>query len=348
MGIPATPNNFYVTQANRQVLTQWDIEAGAATYSVQRSTDGITYSTVATPAVNYYLDSTVSSGTQYYYQVAAVNGSGTSAYTAPQAIIPSPTGEMSLAAIRLAAQQRADMQNSNFIQLPEWNSYINQAMFELYDMLVTSFEEYFMAAPASFVANGSQFLYPLPDGVTTFQDQNGSNFIARPFYKLLGVDLAVNTANNAYVTVNKFNFIDRNYYLYPNSASTIYGVFNCRYRVLGSNIEFIPTPSGNQIFRLWYVPRLRELLQDTDITDQGISGWLEYVIVRAALYACLKQESTNVDGLEKQLLFLKQRIEEAAQNRDAGQPDTISNVRQNGFWNSSGGGFGWSGPIGGM
>jgi hypothetical protein len=119
-----------------------------------------------------------------------------------------------------------------------------------------------------------------------------------------------------------------------------------QYRVTGSNIEFIPTPAANQSIRLWYVPRLTELLQDTDITTTGISGWIEYVIVRAAKYALDKEESDSAK-LDAELTFLKSRIEESASNRDAGQPDTISNTRSSRGWGSNGTGSGWNGPVGG-
>ena len=109
---------------------------------------------------------------------------------------------------------------------------------------------------------------------------------------------------------------------------------------MGSNIEFIPTPSGGQALRVWYIPRMKELLQDTDITDQGISGWIEYVIVRAAKYALDKEES-DTTKLDQELIFLKQRIEESAANRDAGIPDKISDTRQ-GNWSR-----GWNGGSGG-
>lgn len=242
------------------------------------------------------------------------------------------------------AQERADRVNSNFVTLPEWNLFINQAMYELYDLMITVYDDYFKAPSASFTSNGSQQIFPLPDGLLTFLDDNRQPFVAQPFYKLLGVDLALNTANNAYVTVNRYNFIDRNRFVYPNTASTIYGVFNLQYRLMGKNIEFIPTPSGGQIIRLQYVPRLPALLQDTDLTTIGTSGWLQYVIIRAAKYALDKEES-QTDTLTQELLFLKSRIEESATNRDIGQADTISDTRQ-GNW-SDGWGGGRNGAIGG-
>lgn len=337
MALASIPNNFLVQTANVQNLVTWDLVQGATSYQVQRSLDNITYTNYALVAINSYLDTSVSPGIAYYYQVASVNGSGTGAFTVPQSVIPTVSGDMSLAAIRLAAQQRADRINSNFVTTQEWNSYINQALYELYDILVTIYEDYFVAEPVFFTVNGSTANYPIPDGVTVFQDSSNNNVVAPAQYKLLGIDLAVNTASNAYVTLNKFNFISRNTFVYPNTASTIYGVFNLRYREMGNKIQFIPTPSANQTIRIWYIPRLKSLLADTDVTNLGISGWLEYTIVRAAKYALDKEES-DTSKLDAELVFLKTRIEEAASNRDAGRPDTISDVRQSydGWGNGTG------------
>lgn len=341
---PGVPYNFNVQTANQQVLISWDIMAGATSYVVYRSLDNLTYISIATITANSYLDVAVTVGVQYFYTVAAVNSIGFSAQTASQSVVPTPSGELSLGSIRLQAQQRADRVNSNFVTMPEWNHYINQAMFELYDLLVTVYQDYFVATPIQFNTNGSTFLYALPNGSNQFLNAlTLQTFTPRPLYKLLGVDLQVQNTNNGYVNIQKFNFIDRNTFIYPNSASTIYGVFNVRYRVMGSNIEFIPTPSANQGIRLWYIPRLQELLQDTDVTDQGISGWIEYVIVRAAKYALDKEES-DTTKLDQELLFLKSRIEESAANRDAGKPDTVSDTRSTkGYWGSGGWGGGSQG-----
>lgn len=276
--------------------------------------------------------------------MAAVNGSGTSSYTTPISVIPAPTAEMTLYQLRLSSQQRADRVGSQFVTTAEWNSYINQAMFELYDLLVTTYEDYFLAPSASFTTDGTTYFYNLPNGSSTFTNAAGSTFTPSAFYKLKGVDLSVASANNAFVSVDRFNFSDRNNYVYPNSSSSIYGVFNLRYRVMGSQIEFIPTPSAGQVIRLWYVPRLTQLLQDTDTTNISISGWIEYVIVRAAYLALVKEESETTQ-LEGQLIALKSRIEETAQNRDEGAPQTISNTRGNNGWGGWGSGF--NGPIGG-
>lgn len=345
MAIPGIPQNFYSSQANGRVYLQWDLSAGATSYSVYRSTDGVTYSSLATPSTNYYSDTSVTNGTQYYYKVAAVNSSGTSPYTNPQNLVPSPTAELSLGELRTRAQQRADRLGSNFVTLPEWNFFINQAMFELYDLLVDTYEDMFTATPATFTSDGTTFLYPLPNGQTTFINgiSGATGYVAPPFYKLQGVDLALNSSANGYVTIKKFNFSSRNKFVYPNTASTIYGVFNLQYRLMGNNIEFIPTPSAGQQIRLWYIPRLTQLLADNDMTTIGFSGWLQYVICRAAKYALDKEES-DTTKLDQELLFLTKRIEASAMNRDAGQADTISDVRTPG--NGWGTGDGWDGKGG--
>ncbi len=348
-GIPGIPTNFNVQSANQQILVSWSLSTGADSYIVQRSEDNITFTTISTisgsPLATQYLDTAVTLGTQYWYKVAASNVSGTSSYTEAKSEVPVPTGEMCLSQIRLQAQQRADRVNSQFVTMPEWNAYINKAMFELYDLLVTVYEDYYVATPIQFTADGSTFLYPLPNGSNTFQNAlTNTNFIPKPYYKLLGVDLALSFSNNGYVTIQKFNFADRNRFVYPNTASTIYGVFNLQYRIMGSNIEFIPTPSAGQQIRLWYIPRLTELLKDTDTTDTGISGWIEYVIVRAAKYALDKEES-DTTKLDQELMFLKGRIEESAASRDAANPDTVSDSRRN-YGNGYGGG--WNSGIGGF
>lgn len=275
---------------------------------------------------------------------------GTSSpFTSPQSDVPVPTGELCLSQIRLKAMQRADRVNSNFVTKSEWDSYINQSMFELYDLLITLYEDQYVASPIQFVSDGVTFLYPLPNGSNTFLNAlNLSQTVTPPpFYKLLGVDLALQNVNNGYVTINKFNFIDRNRFVYPNTSSTIYGVFNLQYRLLGTNIEFIPTPSAGQGIRIWYIPRIKELLLDTDITVTGISGWNEYIIVKAAYYALTKEES-DTSSLVMQLVALTKRIEETAANRDAGQPDKISDTRtNNGGWGYGMGG-GWNGSTGGF
>lgn len=341
-GVPA-PTGFVVQQGNGQVYLQWDIVISAATYTVQRSTDNITFATIASPTATNYLDTTALIGVAYYYRVAAFNITN-GLFTSSQLAIPTMGGEMSLAELDVRCRQRADRLNSTFVTLSEINSYINLSIYELYDLLIDSYDDYFKAPNAIFYSTGGRRqLYPMPNGILTFKDDNLNDFIPAPAYKLLGLDMGLNVNNNGWVTVDKYDFIDRNRYFYPTPGGTIYGVFNCQYRWLGENLELIPTPTANQPFRVQYIPRLPALLQPTDLTTTSISGWLEYVITDVAIKILQKEESP-VDVLMAQKAALKQRIESAAMNRDAGRPDTISDTRGNRSrsrvdWGFGGGGW---------
>jgi titin len=104
MAIPYPPNQqtCYLQQGNKQVLISWNIVPGTTSYNVQRSTDGVNFATIATPSTTQYLDTAVTLNTEYWYQVASVNGSGTSSYTqtTPASIIPVVAGYIEFAAIK--------------------------------------------------------------------------------------------------------------------------------------------------------------------------------------------------------------------------------------------------------
>lgn len=318
MAIPSAPTNVLLQTGNMSNFVSWDITATATSYSVQRSTDGVNFTTLASPVPNSYLDSAVTLQIQYYYQVAATNISGTSAYTptSPTSVVPTLPGQASLGEIRLRAQQRADRVNSNFVTTTEWNDYINKSYYELYDLLITIFEDYYVAPRLLFTTTGAQ-LYAIPNG-----QNNGA---APALYKLFGVDCGLSNNINAFASLKKFPFIQRNRYVYPQLNSTLFGIFDLQYRLIGNNIMFIPTPSAGQSIGLWYFPRLTTLLADTDVMD-GISGWDEYVIVDAARKALAKEES-DTSVLDNEKIMLIKRINDSASDRDAGMSECIAESR---------------------
>lgn len=326
--LPLTPSNFLVQSGNGSAYLSWDNVVSAVSYDIARSADNVTFSVIANQAANTYYDTSAAVGTLYYYKVRAVNVNGNGSYTSAQVVTIVDYGEVSLGQIRLAAQQRADQVNGNFVTKQEWNSYINHSYQELYDLLVSVYaDDYHVATPYTFVTDGRvPSLYSLPPDM----------------YKLLGVDLTVSTATNGYLTLKKFSFADRNKYLYGNTPVSFYGFIDMRYRIVGSNLELVPQPTSNQQIQLWYVPKPTVLLADSDILD-GISGWDEYVIVDTAIKAMQKEESDcSVLLLQKEAL--KKRIEGMAANRDAGMSETVTDVRGiSGYFNVFG-----NGPSGGF
>lgn len=340
MAIPGILYNVILQTGNGQNFLSWPIIPAATTYEVQRSTDGVSFVTIGNSVVNTYLDTTVLPGVAYYYKLAAVNVDGSSGQTAsyPASIVPCSPGQINLGYIRYLAQLRSDMLNSEFLTTDEWNSNINQSIYELYDILVTKFgDDYFMAPPVTFMTTGARN-YPLPDGITTI---GGS--VPAALYKLIGVDCGVAVGNNAWVTLPRYNWIDRNRFIYPQLQANALGVFNLSYRQMGSELYFIPNPSAGQYIQLWYVPVMTQLLQDTDMLSFSISGWSELIIVDAAIKALMKEESfEQAQALQAIKGTLLERIETTAASRDVGQPNQVGDAKANlGFYD--GGGFGGNG-----
>lgn len=338
MGIPSVPGSFLVSQGNGQVYISWNQSAGATEYILQRSTDNVTFTNLTVQQELFFLDTTVTVDTSYWYQVNAINADFASGYTDPQQTVPTLQGKYSLLELRTRAMQRADMVNSNFVTTSEWNYYINQSAQELYDLLITTYEDYYVSPRLLLDFDSNTHQYPLP---------NGQNLDGAPaFYKLYGVDIGLDASNTAYITLKKFSFIERNMYVFPQLQTSYLGVFNLRYRVIGNNLMLIPTPTNGLQVGIWYYPRLDVLIKDSDVLD-GVSGWTEYVIVDAARKALAKEES-DTQVLMQEKMALKMRIEESASNRDAGQPERIASTRgmgtgYGGDWNN-----GWNSPSAGF
>lgn len=238
---------------------------------------------------------------------------------------------MQLSDLQTAVRQRADALNSQFISDAELTSYINQSYFELYDILVQTYgDDYYVAPPVTFTTDGTSARYALPDG-TLYSS-------APALYKLLAVDLQILPGSAAsYVAIKRFSITERNRFAVPNFQN-FYGVTNLRYRLSGNSIWFTPVPVAGQTIQLLYIPRMTQLAAGSDVVD-GISGWTEYIIIDAAI-KCMQKEESDVSVLMAQKQAMLERIEAAANNRDAGQPSTVSDSRFNDY--------GWWGGLDGM
>jgi hypothetical protein len=111
--------------------------------------------------------------------------------------------------------------------------------------------DYYLANTYNFTTTAVQG-YSLPDGSPSFIDSTGAQ--SPKFYKLLGVDLQYSASPSGYVTVKRFEFIERNKYAYPNTAINWYGYTNLRYRIQGDQLFLVPIPMAGQTVRVWYAP----------------------------------------------------------------------------------------------
>jgi hypothetical protein len=195
--------------------------------------------------------------------------------------------QMTLAALRAAARERSDTEGDPHITDAELTRWINGSVAELYDLLIKNGGENYFTARATITSDGATELYPLPDGTL----YGG----APAYYKGTLVEQQYVAALSGWRTVHKMNLADKNR--------------------LGR------WPAAGEVFRIWYAPRLTELVRDQDIAD-GVSGWLDYAIVDAARKAVVKQER-DPSALMAEKADLKMRIEAMSVNRDQGEPATV-------------------------
>jgi hypothetical protein len=365
MSIPFIPQNVVLLTGNGQNRLTWPIVVGATSYTIQRSTDGINFTTYATATTNNYVDAAATVGAEYWYTVSSTNSFGTSPAAAsyPTSIVSCLPGQISLQYLIYNAKLRADKLNSEYLTYDEWVFNINQSMGELYDILVSKYGDNLFFAPPLQIPLSGQISYTMPDGSNypLSQQIQGGTGNALACYKLNGVDLCIsgtqsNIGNNSgWIPLPRTNWSDRDKYtIFPGQAANLFYGYQMSYALMGNQLYIFP-PNTDSTLRIWYVPQLTQLLQDTDMLSYSISGWSEYVIIDAAMKAMIKEESLEKwNALDHCKQLQIERIETQAANRDVGQPNAVSNVRSTmgdpGFGGFGGGmgGFGGGGGFGGM
>jgi regulation of enolase protein 1 (concanavalin A-like superfamily) len=86
---PPTPTGLAATPGDAQVALSWNSSAGATSYNVKRATvSGGPYTTIGSPTLTSFTDTTALNGTNYYYVVSAVNSGGQSANSSQVSAIP--------------------------------------------------------------------------------------------------------------------------------------------------------------------------------------------------------------------------------------------------------------------
>jgi len=218
-----------------------------------------------------------------------------------------------LSDLQTRARQRSDMVNSSFISDAELLSMINSSYAELYDLMVQTYEDYYITS--------STF--------TLTSSDSGVEALPADFSKLKGVDYSV---GGDYISLYPYNWNTRNDRQYNRRVRTDY---NRTYKILGSNLRIEPRDNATGDYQLWYIPSFTPLVSTTDIVDSQMTrnGWEEYIVVDVAIKMLAKEESNTAHLLlEKQ--NLKRRLEAAAGDRDADQPEYISDVNRqpDGYW----------------
>lgn len=214
-----------------------------------------------------------------------------------------------LADIKNRARRRADMVNSQFISDAELLDFINASYAELYDLIVQTYEDYFVTSTTFTLTSSDAGIYTLPSN----------------FYKLKGVDYEL---GGNYTTIYPFKWNTRN--LRQRAINRLYaGDYDLSYKLLASTIRFEPSDNATGNFQIWYIPAYTALSDDTDVIDTVItrSNWEEYIVIDAAIKMLAKEESSTTH-LERAKKDIIKRLESAAGDRDVDQPESIMDVNR--------------------
>lgn len=228
---------------------------------------------------------------------------------------------VTLAQIKSRARQKADMENSNFIQDPELLNYINEAYFTWYDLVVEAFEDYYLSAdPLEFNLAAGVSQFTLPDD----------------FYKLAGVDRAISINSNRFYPLRKTKWRGRNQ---TEDRFSYYGLQpTVTYRIFKDTIQFTPRDAALGDYKLFYIPLATALVDDGDEIDT-YNGFENLLIIDVAIKMLAKEESDpSLLLLERQRL--EEKMKEMLIDRDINNGEVIEET--NGEW-----GYNWNtgGPF---
>lgn len=95
------------------------------------------------------------------------------------------------------------------------------------------------------------------------------------------------------------------------------------YRLRGSNIELLPTPSAGYAVTLWYVPTATQFASDAQLYDT-ISRLDDYLIAYGSRFVAVKDKNSELVNLCNSMMEeLKGDIRVAARSRDKNSPARI-------------------------
>ncbi len=203
-----------------------------------------------------------------------------------------------LSELRTALKVRGDWENSADITTAVANDAINEAIAEVWDLLVDKWADYYAT-------------------IGTLSYTTAAESIALPttFYKLRKLERLVSgtiaTATAVYERLRPHDLEAS--HQFARGADRHY-----RYRIQGASLYLAPWPSESGSIRIHYIPYATVLTMDADTFD-GINGY-ESLVLQVALRILQHRQDLPTTDTERQIERLTARIRTAADARDAGEP----------------------------
>jgi hypothetical protein len=227
---------------------------------------------------------------------------------------------VSLETLSSRVLQRANLEGASaFIKAQELTDLINGSIAEWVDEVrgTTWNGSYSRSSQTISTVNGTQ-TYALAAG----------------FLSLISVDVAI--SGGVVVSARSYQEEERNAFRnLPMLAG--WGIAQpIYYQIQGSNISFIPVPSGTFSVTVNYVPTATVLVLPADTID-SINGWEEFIVLDAAIKCVIKAgQNDTVAVLTQRLEQQRARIRSLAPRRDQQFAERVHVIE-----NAGGDGWDW-------
>lgn len=230
----------------------------------------------------------------------------------------------SLATLTARARKRADMLGSPFMEDTDIAEIINEAWSELYDLLVTTYEDYFVLSET----------FPTVSGTDEY---NLATLLTKKPYKLRGVDLVVAPAAGNIVTLEPFSWSERERYSGTGPGISAYTQSGERMKYCRKDEKLVlaPVPDGAYTIKVHYVPGVTLLDNSVPGTSDVLpsqvqNGWERYIVFETVIQM-LAQQDRESSFIESRKQKVADAIVGAAVNRDAEGAPRMTRVADSRF-----------------
>jgi len=163
----------------------------------------------------------------------------------------------------------------------------------------------------------------LPDlrilSTTSITTTTGTSLYALPadFDHLISVEMSANGVKSWLVAYEMHEHATL------TDPSAIHAGIPYAYRLRGSNIDLLPTPTAGYVATLWYVPNATQFASDAQLYDT-ISRLDDYLIAYAGRFVALRDQNMGLAATCKQMVDeFAEELTKAARNRDKNSPSRV-------------------------
>lgn len=205
------------------------------------------------------------------------------------------------------ARSRIDMTRSDFVDVLDWQNYLNDAYAKLYNTMVGAYEEFFT----------------LPTDPTLIVDDTGRVDVPDDFQRLHAVDMQ---DGGDWCSIEARPLSRRN--VYRRGTGSFLRIWQgMSYRLINRQVWFFPeSKAKGQTVRLWYNPLPQRFTVFTGTIPAEMEQWSELIILEMVIMAAGKEETDDSIWARERAILLSQIMDDA-QLRSLEASDEVEDVR---------------------